>query len=192
VERATAMLRKLIFLGGLLAAVAVAVPYFHQRDPDGFTWLLRAVVQEEPQTSQPMTVAAAPSAGQSTALSGRKVHIPADPRGHFVTDFRLNGRTVSALVDTGATTVAINRSTARRIGIALQLADFRYQVNTANGATNAAAVTIATLQIGRIHLENVQAMVLEDRALAGTLIGMSFLKRLSRFKVEDGALVLEQ
>jgi aspartyl protease family protein len=192
VEQAKAMLRKIIFLGGLLAALAVAVPYLLQRNPDGFARLLRAIVQVEPQTSQPMAAAATPSAGQSAALSGRKVHIPADPRGHFIADFRLNGRTVSALVDTGATTVAINRSTARRIGIALQPADFRYQVNTANGATNAAAVTIETLQIGRIHLENVQAMVLEDKALAGTLIGMSFLKRLARFKLEDGALVLEQ
>ena len=49
---------------------------------------------------------------------------------------------------------------------------------------------IDSLQIGRIYVENVQALVLDDKALDGTLIGMSFLKRLDKFEVADGALVL--
>ena len=48
------------------------------------------------------------------------------------------------------------------------------------------------LQIGRIYIESVQALVLDDKALDGTLIGMSFLKRLDKFEVADGALVLSQ
>ena len=35
-------------------------------------------------------------------------------------------------------------------------------------------------------------VVLEDQALSGTLVGMSFLSRLSGYKVEYGELVLEQ
>lgn len=53
----------------------------------------------------------------SAMLTGRKVQLDADGRGHFIGDFQLNGRTVTALIDTGATVVALNRSTARRIGI---------------------------------------------------------------------------
>ena len=102
------------------------------------------------------------------------------------------GARVDALVDTGATLVAINVSTAKRIGINLAPADFKYQVETANGTARAASAMIDNLQIGRIYVENVQAIVLDDKALDGTLIGMSFLKRLDKFEVADGTLVLTQ
>jgi aspartyl protease family protein len=51
---------------------------------------------------------------------------------------------------------------------------------------------IDRIEIGRVHVENIEAVVLDDKALSGTLIGMSFLKRLDRFEVENGALLLVQ
>jgi aspartyl protease family protein len=123
---------------------------------------------------------------------GRKVLLPADERGHFLASFRINGRAVEAMVDTGATVVALNRSTARRAGISLSPSDFDREVDTANGKVKAAAVEIDTLQIGRIAVDHVPAVVLDDKALATTLIGMSFLQRLDKFQVEDGQLLLAQ
>lgn len=78
------------------------------------------------------------------------------------------------------------------IGISLRQEDFKYKVETANGPTKAAAAVIDKLQIGRIFIDDVEAVVLEDKALDGTLIGMSFLKRLAKFQVEDGALLMVQ
>ena len=115
-----------------------------------------------------------------------------DNRGHFRADFRLNGRSVDALIDTGATLIAINRSTARRLGVNLSESDFRHEVRTANGTARAAAAMIDTVEIGRIRVRDVQAVVLDDKALEGTLVGMSFLRRLSGYKVEYGELLLEQ
>ena len=69
---------------------------------------------------------------------------------------------------------------------------FRYEVDTANGRTRAAAATIDRLEIDRISVGPVQAVVLDDTALSGTLIGMSFLRQLRRFGVEAGTLILEQ
>lgn len=125
-------------------------------------------------------------------LSGRRVRLAMDQRGHFVSDFRLNGRTVPALVDTGATYVAVNTSTARRIGIKLVPSDFKYKVKTANGTVAAAAAIIDEMTIGRITIDNVQAAVLPDSALEGALVGMSFLGQLRSFNIENGALLLEQ
>ena len=99
---------------------------------------------------------------------------------------------MTGLIDTGATMVAINMSTARQIGIKLGNADFRGSAETANGRTRAAFVTINRLEIGRISVDNVEAAVLDDKALSGTLIGMTFLNRLRRYQVENGALLLEQ
>jgi aspartyl protease family protein len=53
-------------------------------------------------------------------------------------------------------------------------------------------VTVDRLQIGKIAIDNVQAMVLDDRALQTNLIGMSFLQRLQKYQVQDGSLLLVQ
>ena len=86
--------------------------------------------------------------------------------------------------------VAINVSTAQRIGIDRADLDFRYAVDTANGKARAAYIRLDRIEIGPVRIENVGAMVLEDKALSGTLIGMSFLKALSSYKVEEGKLHL--
>ena len=188
------MLRKLVIL--IVCAVASAsVPVLYERNPEVFHSLLRPAV--EPQ-APPTTIAKAeirtsqPAEPATEVLLGRKVRISADQHGHFNADFRLNGRSVGAMVDTGATLVAMNLSTARRIGIHVTPPDFKYTVRTANGETRAAGATIGKLQIGRILVENVDAVVLDDTALDGTLIGVSFLNRLAKYQVENGALLLVQ
>jgi len=104
----------------------------------------------------------------------------------------MNGRQVEVLVDTGATSVAINRSTAKRLGIRLKQTDFKYKVETANGSTKAAAATIDRIEIGRVTVRNVRAAVLDDKALSSTLLGMTFLGELRKFEVKNRELVLEQ
>ena len=131
-------------------------------------------------------------AAGSEVLLGRKV-AHADRRGHFIADFKLNGRSDRGdgrhRRDAGrdqpvdGTHASASRSTAD---------DFKYEVKTANGVTRAAIVDIERLQIGRILVENVDAAVLDDTALDSTLIGMSFLNRLTKFQVENGALLLVQ
>ena len=126
------------------------------------------------------------------AVSSGSVKLKAGPGGHFVAEFKMNGKSVTALVDTGASTVAINRSTAKRLGIQVSPSDFVYGVSTANGNTKAARAIIREIQIGRVKVRNVEAMVLDDKALDGTLLGMTFLSRLESFSVTDGDLVLKQ
>jgi aspartyl protease family protein len=123
---------------------------------------------------------------------GRKVIIPADAKGQFEGQFRLNDRSVHAMVDTGATLVAINVSTALKAGIKLKPSDFQHQVQTANGRTLAAAAVIDSVEIGRIRIKDVEALVLQDSALHTTLVGMSFLRRLDRFQVQDHTLLMVQ
>ncbi len=188
------MLRKLLIL--IVCAIAAAsVPVLYERNPELFHGLLQRA--DEPQVP-PQTVAKAeirtsqPAEPATEVLLGRKVRIAADQFGHFNADFRLNGRNVDAMIDTGATLVAMNASTARRAGIKVMPADFKYKVRTANGETRAAGVTIDKLQIGRILVEDVEAVVLDDKALDGTLIGVSFLKRLAKYQVENNTLLLVQ
>lgn len=189
--RGVTMLRKFLIVG-ISAGVSAAVPTLYQRNPEAFETMLSVVVGEPEPDRQQVSAISSARAPATHAPLGRKIELPADTRGHFTADFRLNGRPVAAMVDTGATLVAINASTARKIGITLHPSDFRYKVETANGSTKAAATTIDNLQIGRIVVDKVQAVVLEDRALSGTLIGMSFLNRLGKFEVRNGTLVMVQ
>ena len=55
-----------------------------------------------------------------------------------------------------------------------------------------AATIIREIQIGRVKVRDVEAAVLEDKALDGTLLGMTFLRRLEGFSVTDGDLILKQ
>lgn len=188
------MLNKLIVVG-FCAGCAASVPILYQANPDTFHRLVKSVVEEtetEPQPAPIASVQAARPPGPVSDLSGRKVSLDADARGHFIADFRINGRKVEAMVDTGATLVAINLTTARRIGLPINPEDFKFAVETANGTAPAATATISSLAIGRIHVENVEAVVLQDKALSNTLIGVSFLNRLGKYQVENGTLLLTQ
>lgn len=118
--------------------------------------------------------------------------IPANEAGHYEAAFRLNGRSVTGLVDTGATFIAMNESTARQLGFTGNGLDFRYAVNTANGPAQAAHVVLDRVEIGSLKAQSVEAFVLKDDALKGTLIGMSFLRKLKSFSVEGDNMVLRQ
>lgn len=140
----------------------------------------------------PATLAALrPEPGKPVAhyASGvRKVSLELDKSGHFSGDFRLNGRPVNGLIDTGATYIAMNEKTARSIGIRLSASDFSYGVRTANGTTKAAKVVLDRVDIGIISVTKVEAFILTDDALSTTLVGMSFMSKLSSYKVNGGTL----
>jgi aspartyl protease family protein len=171
------------------AALASQIPYIL-----GLTEIADGSRPSDDISARGTSVAASADAAQVAAKpSGSgSVVLASDGRGHFVADFRLNGKSVEGLVDTGATSVAINESTARRLGFSAGSLDFRHRVNTANGVARAASVRLERVEIAGIRVRDVEAVVLEDKALSGTLIGMSFLKRLSSFQVQNGSLRLVQ
>lgn len=186
------MLRTFLLLGFVAGAFA-AFPVIYQHNPQPIAAMLLRMFHSAHQEAAGAPSVSAPQPARAEAPPiGRTIAVPSDAHGHYVAEFRLNGRRVSALIDTGATFVAINASLARRIGLKLSQSDFRHKIGTANGQTEAAAVTIDMVEIGRIRLEDVQAVVLNDKALGEALVGLSFLNRLSRFHMESGMLVLEQ
>lgn len=123
---------------------------------------------------------------------GRSVIIARNSSGQYNTTARMNGRRVRVLVDTGASSVAINRSTARRLGINVSDSDFIHKASTANGTALFARAKIDSIRIGGIVMDNVDTAILSDNALSGTLLGMAFLDRLSKVQVENGELKLTQ
>ena len=111
------MLRKLLIVG-VCAGASASIPALYESNPAAFERLLKPDVPESaPEPSSRIALNTVAPSQEPEYLPGRKVRMPADERGHFSGEFKLNGRSVDALIDTGATLVAINLSTARRIGI---------------------------------------------------------------------------
>jgi aspartyl protease family protein len=146
----------------------------------------------------PAPAAATPSArmavaSETVAQAGlRTLSIQRDARGHFAADGRIDGQRIAFMVDTGASVIALNESSAARFGLRPSRNDYRATVTTANGTVKAARARLAMVDIGGLIVRDVDAMVLPDEALSENLLGLSFLSKLRRFEYANGKMVLEQ
>jgi aspartyl protease family protein len=111
--------------------------------------------------------------------------------GHYVTNAEINRTRIKVLVDTGASAVALSYEDAQDAGLHPGSLDFNIPVSTANGQTMAARVVLRTVEIDGVSVDDVEGMVMPEGAMQGSLLGMSFLSRLSSFRVEDGVLSLK-
>jgi len=110
--------------------------------------------------------------------------------GHFWADADVNGQRVRFLVDTGATAVALTPADAQRLGF--KPADLKYghSVTTATGSTRAAQVTLTSVSVNGARLQDVKALVVAE-GLDVSLLGMSYLGRLTRFEATRDTLRFE-
>jgi aspartyl protease family protein len=179
----------------LLAGLAVFVPYLAPNVVASLSADRDVVVDEEPAVPerQPLPLSEPRKRPPDPEpVYGRQVALRADPRGHFLTEATVNGRTIEMMVDTGATVVALTSESARRLGLFLSASDYTIPMSTANGVVMAAPVTLSEIRIGGISVRNVTATVMPGKVLGVNLLGMSFLQRLSKFELAGGKLVLVQ
>ena len=125
-------------------------------------------------------------------FSNRTTELSVGANGHFFTDAEVNGRRIEVLVDTGASIVALTYEDAQAIGVAPAAKEFTHTVSTANGVAKVAPVVLDRVQIGDIMVRRVEAAVIERGKLRTTLLGNSFLGRLSRYEVRSGRLMMEE
>lgn len=129
--------------------------------------------------------------GQAASVGGNSspsVTLYANAQGHFISECQINGASLKFLLDTGATTVALNSGDAKFANIDYKRGNL-VKIGTANGIVTAYQVTIANLKIGNITLSQVEASVLEGGSPSIVLLGMSALNRLE-MKRHDTAMTL--
>lgn len=102
----------------------------------------------------------------------------ADSRGMYHIQGSINGYTMRFLVDTGATSIAMNEVQGKRLGIDYRLEGKQVFVSTASGMSKAYAVNLDVVKIGEIKINNVQAVIIEGGFPKEVLLGMSFLGRV--------------
>lgn len=114
-----------------------------------------------------------------------------DKRGMYSTIGSINGLPVNFLVDTGASTVAMNKQHAKRLAIDFRVIGQPTMVGTASGVTKAYRVTLDKVSVGGITLRNVAAVVMDGNFPVQILLGMTFLGQLEILR-EGGMLHLKK
>ena len=142
---------------------------------------------EGPAQAQPMLATVA--ADHSTPAKGTATQIVRSADGHYWAQADVDGRAVKVLVDTGASVVALTREDAARLGLRLKPEDFTREVQTASGTARAAPVMLDRVAVAGASVDDVQALVVEA-GLSHSLLGMSYLGRLSRFEATPSGLTL--
>ncbi|HZT89769.1 MAG TPA: TIGR02281 family clan AA aspartic protease [Stellaceae bacterium] len=132
---------------------------------------------------------AAPAATARPPAPPNTLVYRADRRGHVFVDAAVNGAPIRFIVDTGATFVALGRADAAAAGIAAGDLRFNMTMNTANGRTRAASVTLREVRLGQLTLYDVPAVV-HDNMSGIALLGMSFLSKLQSYEMRDGVLTI--
>ncbi|MGH1418246.1 MAG: retropepsin-like aspartic protease family protein [Hyphomicrobiaceae bacterium] len=109
---------------------------------------------------------------------------------HFQAIGQVNGQNVTMLVDTGASTVVLRPSDAKKAGIDIDNLSYTIPVSTANGQAYSARVNLRQISIGPIVFRDIEAMVAKPGSLSQSLLGMSFLRRLRSYEFSKDFLTL--
>jgi aspartyl protease family protein len=121
---------------------------------------------------------------------GRTVEIARERSGNFAITTRVNGARVPMVLDTGASSVVLTHEAAKAAGLPLEMVTYTVSVDTANGRTRAAPVTLDRIAVGGLVERSVSALIAQPGQLKVSLLGMSFLNRLESWEVRGDRLLM--
>jgi aspartyl protease family protein len=98
--------------------------------------------------------------------------------GHYYVDGAINGTAIRFAIDTGASTIAINRQDARRIGLLYRVDGEPTLVETASGRARAYRVRFKSVKARTIEQKEIEGIVIDGDYPSTALLGQSFLNRL--------------
>jgi len=125
----------------------------------------------------------------SNPLASKSLIIDMSADGYFYADADVNNTHLQFIVDSGASIVALTLKDAQTIGFGANSLNFNMKGETPNGPVTAAAVVLPSLTVGTITLKNVEAVVIKGD-MPSSLLGMSFLSRLSKMEMSGNQLTL--
>lgn len=119
---------------------------------------------------------------------GRNVQIVRGNGGDFAVAAHINGAKIPMVLDTGASSVVLTQEAAKAAGLPIEVLNYTVNVDTANGRTRAAPVTLDRLALGGLTERSVPALVAQHGQLKTNLLGMTFLNRLESWEVRGDTL----
>lgn len=110
----------------------------------------------------------------------------------FVANAEVNGQAFQMLVDSGAATIVLRQTDAEKAGIDVTRMTFDTPLKTANGTSYLAPIRLKSVRIGQLSVDDVEALVAKPGTLNESLLGMSFLRRLTSYQVAGDFITLRQ
>ncbi len=109
-------------------------------------------------------------------VSAASVTLPRAQDGHYYAELAINGKILTFMADTGASTVVLSPNDARKIGIDPAQLAFMGEAFTANGMVRTARVSLPNVTFGPFHEEALPASV-NQAPMDVSLLGMEYLGR---------------
>lgn len=128
---------------------------------------------------------------RSLTLEDGRIELRRQLDGHFHAEITVNGEIVDFLIDTGATSIVLNKSDAERVGFDVENLRFGSVASTANGTVRTSQVTLNSMLFGGYEDRRVRAFVNEGE-LDDSLLGMSYLERFSEITIAGDRLILRR
>jgi len=126
--------------------------------------------------------------GQS--VTSETIQVRRQDDGHYWLLVDVNDNPVRFMIDSGATTTAINATTAKETGVDVDANGYPIILSTANGRVTAQRGRVQSLKIGSHALPQHQVVISESFGDVNVL-GMNFLDSMKRWKVEGNVMTLE-
>lgn len=124
------------------------------------------------------------------SVNAQTIEITRRDDGHYWLQLEVNGKAVPFLIDSGATTTAINENTAIETSIDVDRSGYPVIISTANGRVTAKRGTIQTILVGPHRIEKHPVVVSESFGDTNVL-GMNFLDGMKSWKVEGNVMTLQ-
>lgn len=143
-----------------------------------------------PPATQPTaaTVVTEPGQAEDPAWGGT-TELQRAGDGHFYAGVGLGGRSLTMLVDTGATVIALTGDDARAAGLHWNPADLAVVARGASGPIHGVAVTLERVTLGGHEARDVPAVIVPE-GLPISLLGQSFLSTIEPVRIEKDRMVL--
>lgn len=124
----------------------------------------------------PKTKVKLPDKEEPTKKVNEIIVIPQGPGGHYFLDAEVNSHSLTFIVDTGATMVALPRAIAASASL---FCNEKALMDTGNGKTGGCTTIITELKLGKgsLVLKNVQAVIMPN--LNQPLLGMNVLQNFN-------------
>lgn len=128
--------------------------------------------------------------GRPVSRGVHTVEIVRGRGGEFRVAAQVNGVNIPMLLDTGASSIVLTQDAAKAAGLPIEMLAYDVMVDTANGRTRAASVTLDRVRVGDVIERAVPALIAQPGQLRQSLLGMSFLNRLESWEMRGDKVLM--
>lgn len=175
---------------GIVSVVVMLVLTYRVVGAKAAIWQVRKPTAQAVVAPPTRAAAVAPAPSRMLPAPPRQAAARRSEDGQFYFDTTVGSVPVRMVFDTGAGMVVLRSEDAARAGVPVTTLSYSVSIGTANGDTEAALIVLDTLRVGDITRRNVPAWVLRPGKLGISLLGQSFMAKLSSYRFEAGELTL--